>query len=155
MRPDERSRLRLEHQPKGRWHRFVRSLVVFDLTVATLLVLPESRAHARSENELPPGDVSVIVQPAAATLGPLPNEFQRIDAGWLALEFPGSARSRVEPLVREAETIRTHLAEDLDNPCWRTRSCASRGPPTRWRSSPRGVRPRRNTPLESRIPRNT
>jgi hypothetical protein len=66
--------------------------------------------------ELPPTDVGIVVQPAAVTLGDLPNDFQRIDAGWLVLEFPGSVRSRVEPLVREGEEFRSKLSDDLGQP---------------------------------------
>jgi hypothetical protein len=75
-----------------------------------------ARADARSPSELPPGDVSLVVQPAAVVPGPVPGDFQRIDGGWLTLEFPGSIRSRVEPLAHEAESMRARLAENLGQP---------------------------------------
>jgi hypothetical protein len=65
---------------------------------------------------MPPRDVSVVVQPSAARLPPLPGDFQRIDDGWLVLEFPGSVRERVVPLAREAETFRARLSADLGQP---------------------------------------
>jgi hypothetical protein len=62
---------------------------------------------------MPPRDVAMVVQPTAAMLGDLPSDFDRIEAGWLVLEFPSSVRLRVEPLVKEAEEFRTHLSSDL------------------------------------------
>jgi hypothetical protein len=66
--------------------------------------------------ELPPPDVGVIVQPGAAELGALPPDFERIDAGWLVLEFPASVRARVEPLVRDGEEFRARLSDHLGQP---------------------------------------
>jgi len=98
--------------------RFLASLAALVIgLVAVFLFWPSaSRADETTDNELPPRDVSMVVQPAAVSLGPVPSEFERIDAGWLVFEFPGSARSRVEPLVPEAEGFRTRLAEDLGQP---------------------------------------
>src|SRR5580692_8051178 len=96
--------------------RFLASLVALFVGLVAILFPAPARADEAGDNELPPRDVSMVVQPAAVSLGPLPSEFQRIDAGWIAFEFPGSARSRVEPLVREAEGFRARLAEDLGQP---------------------------------------
>jgi hypothetical protein len=62
---------------------------------------------------LAPRDVAVVVQPTAARLPPAPADFQRIDNGWLVLEFPASIRPRVEAIARDAEDFRVHLAGDL------------------------------------------
>jgi hypothetical protein len=43
----------------------------------------------------------------------LPADFQRLDRGDVAFEFPSSVRSRVEPLLDEAESFRARLAKDL------------------------------------------
>ena len=84
--------------------------------LCTLLAGHSGLAAAEPESslgELPPRDVGIVVQPSAAELGDLPDDFQTIDAGWLVLEFPASVRSRVEPLVREGEEFRAKLSEDL------------------------------------------
>jgi len=44
---------------------------------------------------LAPRDVAVVIQPAALKLPPPPADFQRIDEGWLVLEFPSTVRDRV------------------------------------------------------------
>jgi hypothetical protein len=66
--------------------------------------------------ELAPRDVAVIVQPAAAKLPPPPPDFERIDDGWLTIEFPASVRDRVAPLTADADAFRTRLAVDLGQP---------------------------------------
>jgi len=96
--------------------RFLLSLLALVIGLVAVLLPAAGRADEAGDNELPPRDVSVVVQPAAVSLGPVPSEFQRIDAGWIVFEFPGSARSRVEPLVHEAEGFRARLAEDLGQP---------------------------------------
>jgi hypothetical protein len=96
--------------------RFLVSLLALVIGLVAVLLPAAGRADEAGDNELPPRDVSVVVQPAAVSLGPVPSEFQRIDAGWIVFEFPGSARSRVEPLVHEAEGFRARLAEDLGQP---------------------------------------
>jgi hypothetical protein len=66
--------------------------------------------------ELAPRDVAVIVQPAAAKLPPLPADFERIDDGWLTLEFPASVRDHVAPLTADADAFRSRLAIELGQP---------------------------------------
>ena len=66
--------------------------------------------------ELAPRDVAVIVQPAAARLPPPPADFERIDDGWLTIEFPASVRDRVAPLTADADAFRSRLAVDLGQP---------------------------------------
>lgn len=62
---------------------------------------------------MPPRDVAVLVQPSAATLLPAPADFQRIERGWLTIEFPGSVRDRVEGLARDAEEYRVRLSGEF------------------------------------------
>ena len=73
--------------------RLLGVLAALLLGLVAVLLPAASRADEAGDNELPPRDVSMVVQPAAVSLGPVPNEFQRIDAGWIVFEFPGSARS--------------------------------------------------------------
>lgn len=65
---------------------------------------------------LGPRDVAPVIQPAAAKLPPPPSDFQRIDDGWLVLEFPSSVRDRVEAMARDAQDFRARLAADLGQP---------------------------------------
>jgi hypothetical protein len=77
---------------------------------------------ARAEGEdgasaaLAPHDVGVVVQPAAAKLPAPPPDFERIDDGWLTLEFPASVRDRVAPLASDADAFRSRLAVELGQP---------------------------------------
>jgi Peptidase MA superfamily len=95
------------------------------LLVATLLALaswaPAARAQQGQAAEpeadtTAPRDVGVLVQPTAAKLPALPADFQRIDDGWLVLEFPSSVRDRATSLAADAEEFRTHIAGDLGQP---------------------------------------
>src|SRR5579859_2020746 len=81
-----------------------------------LLASGPARGQAEPPVDVPPRDVGIVVQPAAANLPPLPSDFQRIDSRWLTLEFPGSVRDRAESLAREAEPFRARLAADLGQP---------------------------------------
>jgi hypothetical protein len=96
------------------WHAHLLALLA---TLFALLLAAPAMADVESAlGELPPPDVGIVVQPEAAALGDLPDDFQRIEAGWLVLEFPGSVRSRIEPLVREGEELRAKLSDDLGQP---------------------------------------
>jgi hypothetical protein len=101
---------------KGRMQRRLSPVLALLIALLAIVMPHRALADARSVSELPPSDVSVVVQPAAVAPGPVPSDFQRIDVGWLAFEFPASIRGRVEPLMREAEGIRARLAEDLGQP---------------------------------------
>jgi hypothetical protein len=63
-----------------------------------------------------PRDVGIVVQPSAARLPRLPDDFVRLDQGWLVLELPASVRDRAETLARDAEDFRARLAADLGQP---------------------------------------
>lgn len=76
-------------------------------------------SSARADDDAPalaPHDVGEVVQPAGAPLGAPPADFQRIDAGWLTVEFPGSVRDRATELVADAESFRARLAVELGQP---------------------------------------
>ncbi len=103
-------------RPTGRMRRRLLPLLVLLAALLANAMPQRAGADARSATELPPGDVSLVVQPAAVVPEAVPSDFQRIDDGWLTLEFPGSIRSRVEPLAREAESMRARLAENLGQP---------------------------------------
>jgi len=66
--------------------------------------------------DLPPRDVSVVVQPDAAKLPPLPGDFERLEHGWMTLELPSSVDDRGTSLLREADAFRSRLAEDFGQP---------------------------------------
>jgi hypothetical protein len=92
--------------------RRARSLALF-VALLALAWGPRATAEPEAPTALAPRDVAVVVQAAAAVLAPPPGDFQRIDDGWLILEFPSSVRARVEPLARAAEDFRAQLAADL------------------------------------------
>ena len=85
--------------------------------VATLLALAWA-APARAEPDEAAGpsrprDVGVVVQPAAAKLPAAPEDFERIDDGWLVLEFPRACASGSRRSRGDADDFRTRLAIDL------------------------------------------
>ena len=94
-----------------RFIRFVR------LLVAVLALVWPARAMAdETTADLPPRDVSVVVQPDAAKLPPLPGDFERLEHGWMTLELPSSVDDRGTSLLREADAFRSRLAEDFGQP---------------------------------------
>lgn len=95
-----------------------RLLLRFVATIAALLALtlPRAATAQQEASALPPRDVVVVVQPSAERLPPLPSDFQRIDDGWLVLEFPSSVRARVESLARDAQEFRGRLQEHFAQP---------------------------------------
>jgi Peptidase MA superfamily len=70
-------------------------------------------AQADSPVSMPPRDVALLVQPSATKLPQAPVDFQRLERGWLTLEFPASVRDRVEALARDAEEYRDRLSADF------------------------------------------
>ena len=65
---------------------------------------------------MPPRDVSLIVQPDAATLPAQPADFLRLDHAWIVLELPASIRERGDGLLRDADEFRSRLAADFGQP---------------------------------------
>jgi hypothetical protein len=84
---------------------------IFGLLIA--LAIPLRALAAQDPAEASPHDIGVVTTAAPVELGAPPADFQRIDQGGLALEFPASVRARVEPLVDEIETVRARLSKDL------------------------------------------
>ncbi len=75
------------------------------------------RAQAEPDAVEPsPRDIAQATPLLRLELGAPPADFQRIDQGGVALEFPASVRSRVEPLVDEVESTRARLSKDLGQP---------------------------------------
>ena len=94
--------------------RFTRFL----LLLAALLALawPARASADETAADLPPRDVSVVVQPGAAKLPPLPGDFERLEHGWITIELPTSVGDRGETLLREADEFRVRLSEDFGQP---------------------------------------
>jgi hypothetical protein len=84
---------------------------IFGLLI--VLAIPFRAQAAQDPVEASPRDIGVVTTAAPVELGAPPADFQRIDQGGVALEFPASVRSRVEPLVDEIETARARLSKDL------------------------------------------
>ena len=83
-----------------RFVRFVRLASVLAFVFA--LAWPAGLALANAGDaapDLPPRDVSVVVQPDAAKLAALPADFVRLDHDWIAIELPSSIRERGDALL--------------------------------------------------------
>jgi hypothetical protein len=87
------------------------------LVVALLaLAWPALASADETTADLPPRDVSVVVQPDAARLPPLPADFERLEHGWMTLELPSSLGDRGTALLRDADAFRARLAQDFGQP---------------------------------------
>jgi hypothetical protein len=95
----------------SRFARFVTGLAFM-----LALTWPGWARAGEAPPDLPPRDVSMIVQPDATKLPPLPGDFVRLDHDWIALELPSSIRERGEALLQEADAFRTRLSEDFGQP---------------------------------------
>jgi hypothetical protein len=84
-------------------------ITVFALVWSPRLVLAETDPPA----SMPPRDVALLVQPTATKLPRAPADFERLDRGWITLEFPASIRDRVEALLPEADEARARLSRDF------------------------------------------
>jgi hypothetical protein len=84
--------------------------------LAVVLAAPGARADADEPGEALPRDVVVLVQPSAAELPALPDDFVRVEKGWLVFELPQSVRDRVDGLARDADEFRDRVAADLAQP---------------------------------------
>jgi hypothetical protein len=98
--------------------RFVRWVAALSLAFTVLLaaVFPPRALAGEDGPDLPPRDVSMIVQPDAAKLPALPADFVRLDHDWLAVELPSSVRDRGEAIVHEVDEFRARLSEDFGQP---------------------------------------
>jgi hypothetical protein len=86
------------------------------LAALVALAWPLRAAADETAANLPPRDVSVVVQPDAAKLPPAPGDFQRLDHGWITVELPSSVSDRGEALLREADDFRARISEDFGQP---------------------------------------
>jgi hypothetical protein len=92
------------------------SFALFAAWLAALLALAapcRAGLEADDPGAMLPRDVGVIVQPSAAELPPAPADFERIDDGWLHVEFPSSVRERIAPLTHVADEMRATLSADM------------------------------------------
>jgi hypothetical protein len=85
--------------------------IAFLLLIACGLFALSRPARAADDPAGYPRDIA----PASSVfeLKPAPADFQRIDRDGVELEFPGSVRSRVEPLLETIDTMRGRLSKDL------------------------------------------
>jgi hypothetical protein len=90
-------------------------LARFLLVLAAIFALawPGRAAADDGPPDLTPRDVSLVVQPNAAKLPPLPGDFERLDHAWIALELPSSLHDRGEALLRDADDFRARLSQDF------------------------------------------
>jgi hypothetical protein len=95
-------------------------LLALAVALLALLCGPGGVRPASAQADEPvatsPRDVVDMVQPALAELPPLPQEFVRVDRGWIVLELPRSVSDRVDGLARAAAELRERLRADLGQP---------------------------------------
>src|SRR5271157_5641870 len=96
--------------PRAR--RMLQLLWVFGLLLVALAI-PRGARAAQPPPEPSPRDIGSVTSTSPFELGAPPADFQRIDQGGIALEFPASVRSRIEPLVDEVDSMRGRLTKDL------------------------------------------
>jgi hypothetical protein len=60
-----------------------------------------------------PRDEPLVLQPNAVKVPPIPANYTQKDLGWLQLSYPASAQERVDPIIRNAETIKADLVATL------------------------------------------
>jgi hypothetical protein len=97
--------------------RLFARLVLFACALAAVVFAARgASADADEAEDSLPRDVVVLVQPSAAELPALPDDFVRVDKGWLVFELPRSVRDRVDGLARDADEFRDHVAADLAQP---------------------------------------
>jgi hypothetical protein len=78
-----------------------------------VLALPGRTRAGEDPVEASPRDIGLATTTSPLELRAPPADFQRIDEGGVALEFPASVRSRVEALVDDVESSRARLSKDL------------------------------------------
>jgi hypothetical protein len=94
-----------------------RALAFFLALFALLGVATPRTARAQSldpeEVATSPRDAPLVLQPDAVKLPPLPSDFVVRDEGWLVIEYPPGVSERVQPLIAQANDVRTKLTDDL------------------------------------------
>lgn len=84
---------------------------------AIALLAASALAIAATASAAPAESYDVVV--ASARPPAVPASFLTHDGGWLALEYPPSARERVAPLLADADDVRAELADALGQPVLR------------------------------------
>jgi hypothetical protein len=85
--------------------------------VAFFLLLFPLRASAQTPaRPLSPRDVPHISNPATVHVPSLPAAYQERALGWLTVAYPPSVHERVQPLIDDAEAVKSRLAEELGQP---------------------------------------
>ena len=63
-----------------------------------------------------PRDEPLVLQPSAVKIPAIPANYIQKDLGWLLLSYPPSAQERVDPVIRDAESIKSELEATLGEP---------------------------------------
>jgi hypothetical protein len=63
-----------------------------------------------------PRDEPLVLQPSAVKVPALPANYTQKDLGWLQLSYPPGTQERVDPVIRDAETIKADLEATLGQP---------------------------------------
>ena len=96
------------HLAWGPWARLVAFVMAF-------LVLAPLRARADTTPPSP-RDVPRIANPTAIHVPASPVAYQQKSLGWLTLAYPPSVHERVQPLIDDADAVKSRLADELGQP---------------------------------------
>ena len=101
-----------------------RLLTLFWVLVALLGSLPAfgadgarpTRVEAPAPVVTNPRDAPLVLEPSSVRIPNVPDEYATRDLGWLRISYPPAAQARVDPLIQEADDVKTRLAEVLGQP---------------------------------------
>ena len=96
--------------------RFARRMTHTIALLAIAFAPKYARAAPDPVRDVPPRDVGIVPEAAAAALPALPSDFVTEDGGWVVLDLPASIRDRAAALEGNAAAFRAHLAADLGQP---------------------------------------
>jgi hypothetical protein len=98
-------------RPRVRTWLLVAASVLFAFLVGGL---PTARASANEPPAvLAPPDAPVVLPSDVAPIPPVPSSYVTKTLPWLELSYPASASERVEPLLRQADSIKAELSAAL------------------------------------------
>lgn len=101
----------------SRWFGLAR---IWALALALLVGLTTTHSAFADDDDSSvvsaPRDEPLVLQPSAVKIPPIPANYIQKDLGWLSLSYPASAQERVDPVIRDAETIKADLQATLGQP---------------------------------------
>ncbi|WP_394825286.1 peptidase MA family metallohydrolase [Pendulispora albinea] len=84
---------------------------LFAVLFAGLLLAMTPRAALAEPVVAAPRDAPLVLQPNGVRIPPVPTAYSDKDLGWLRLRYVPGARERVEPILHEAEAMKSQLRD--------------------------------------------